>query len=493
MVSRSMATLSRVCTAAACLVLGTTALSQITDAAPAAAAGSSVSPLTTQRSGGVYVTNEGTPAGVSQYAIGLAGDLFPLSPPTVATDPTPNFLAVTPNGKSVYVSSDFFIDTVSQYTVDPSTGSLTPKNPPTVSPGRFPAGIAVTPNSKSAYVVSNTDRNIGQYNINPVTGGLSPKSPPTVAVPALAEPWAVAVSPDGKSAYVTGIGGGSTVLQYDIHPKTGNLSPKTPASVAAGGGDDPNGVAVSPDGKSVYVTNTGIGLSGTLSQYNVDPLTGALSPKVPATVATGFGPYGVAVTPDGKSVYVTNYGNPVGPPPGDTLSQYNVDPLTGALSPKVSATVAAGLSPRGIAVTPDGKDVYVTNVGDNTLSQYNIDALTGALSLKTPATVATGSGPTDVAVGPGPVIITTTSLPPGTVGQPYSVQLEAVGGTPPYTWNKYLPKGMGILPRGVGLSKSGLISGTPKRAGTYPITVKCLDSTSRRTQATQTLTLTINP
>jgi hypothetical protein len=92
------------------------------------------------------------------------------------------------------------------------------------------------------------------------------------------------------------------------------------------------------------------------------------------------------------------------------------------------------------------------------------------------------------------ITITTTSLPPGMVGVPYSVQLEATGGAPPYTWNKYLPKGMGTLPRGVTLSPSGLLSGTPKRAGTFTIAVKCLDSShSHKTQATQTLTLTINP
>ena len=93
----------------------------------------------------------------------------------------------------------------------------------------------------------------------------------------------------------------------------------------------------------------------------------------------------------------------------------------------------------------------------------------------------------------GQIAITTTTLPAGTVGQPYSFQLQATGGTPPYIWNKYLPKGQGVLPLGLSLSKSGLISGTPKRAGTYTIRVKCLDSShSHKTQAVQTLTLLIN-
>ena len=98
------------------------------------------------------------------------------------------------------------------------------------------------------------------------------------------------------------------------------------------------------------------------------------------------------------------------------------------------------------------------------------------------------------AVPGGPIHITTTSLPDATVGQPYSFQLQATGGIPPYTWNKYKPKGSGALPWHVTLSRSGLISGTPKHAGTYTIIIKCLDSTlSHKTQAVQTLTLTVNP
>ncbi len=89
--------------------------------------------------------------------------------------------------------------------------------------------------------------------------------------------------------------------------------------------------------------------------------------------------------------------------------------------------------------------------------------------------------------------ITTTSLPPGKVGVPYSFQLQAVGGAPPYSWNKYGPVGNGVLPLRVMLSRTGLISGIPKKAGNFTFTVKCLDSShSHRTQAVATFTLVIS-
>jgi uncharacterized repeat protein (TIGR01451 family) len=151
------------------------------------------------------------------------------------------------------------------------------------------------------------------------------------------DPVAVAVSPDGTSAYVANRDD-DTVSQYSIDPATGVLTPKSPAIVATG--SSPTAVAVSSDGKSAYVTNA---LDSTVSQYSIDGTTGALSPKSPPAVATGINPEGVAVTPDGRSAYVT-----AGP-----AVQYSIDPITGALSPKSPSAVAAGDFPRALAVTPD--------------------------------------------------------------------------------------------------------------------------------------------
>jgi DNA-binding beta-propeller fold protein YncE len=215
--------------------------------------------------------------------------------------------------------------------------------------------------------------------------------------------FSVAVTPDGKSAYVTTFNAG--VRQYNIDPLTGGLSPKRPAGVAAG--DTPEGVVVAPDGRSAYVTNIN---SNTISQYNIDQVTGALSPKTPATVATDTGPTnGVALAPDGKSLYVANSGisgHPAGS--GKDISQYDVDPLTGTLSPKTPAAVPANITgtAAGLAVTADGTSTYVTT--GSTVSQYTIDPVSGTLSPKSPAAVAAGAGfTTAIAVTPKPRVPTT--------------------------------------------------------------------------------------
>ena len=96
-------------------------------------------------------------------------------------------------------------------------------------------------------------------------------------------------------------------LQYGIGTG-GALTPKSPESV--GTGSSPEGVAVSPDGGSVYVTNEG---GDSISQYDIGA-NGAVTPKTPATVATGDRPHAVAVSPDGNSAYVTAIEDDVVPP-----------------------------------------------------------------------------------------------------------------------------------------------------------------------------------
>lgn len=86
-----------------------------------------------------------------------------------------------------------------------------------------------------------------------------------------------------------------------------------------------------------------------------------------------------------------------------------------------------------------------------------------------------------------PLVITTASLPNGTVGTASSATLVASGGTPPYTWS--LATGSN-LPPGLSLSASGTISGTPTAAGLYSFTIQVTDSSQ---VATRGFTVSISP
>ena len=341
----------------------------------------------------VYVGNVASD-NVSQYDA-FGGGLSPLSPFTVPAGSEPFRIAVSPDGRSVYVTNPgggTVPGTVSQYTVGPA-GVLTPKTPATVAAGSIPIGVAVSPDSRSVYVTNSdldsSDNSVLQYSAG-ADGALTPKSPPIVATGI--NPSGIAVSVDGHSVYVANVGrppSEGSLGQYSVGPG-GVLTPKSPPEV--GVGRNPSDLALSPDGRNVYASSIP---NLTLSQYSVG-VGGVLTFQM--AVNSGPGPLGVAITPDGKSIYVTNeFANAV--------RQFSVG-TGGALSVKSPATVQSGVNPDGVAVSPDGKSAYVTSINDNTVWQYDVDPQSGTLVPKSPATVATGEGPIGIAVSPLPRVPT---------------------------------------------------------------------------------------
>ena len=85
-----------------------------------------------------------------------------------------------------------------------------------------------------------------------------------------------------------------------------------------------------------------------------------------------------------------------------------------------------------------------------------------------------------------PPQIGTTSLPAGTVNQPYSQQVQVSGGNGTLTWSI----SGGSLPPGLALSPTGTISGTPTTQGTFNFTVSVTDSLGQ--SDTQALSIVIN-
>jgi YVTN family beta-propeller protein len=109
-------------------------------------------------------------------------------------------------------------------------------------------------------------------------------------------------------------------------------------------GDEPNGVAIHPNGQTVYVANT---VSGTVSVIQV------ASRLVVGTIFVGTEPYALAFTPNGTKLYVAN-------------ARSNDVSVVNPANNQVLRTIANIQEPRGLAVTSDGdaddadEKLYVT-------------------------------------------------------------------------------------------------------------------------------------
>jgi hypothetical protein len=86
------------------------------------------------------------------------------------------------------------------------------------------------------------------------------------------------------------------------------------------------------------------------------------------------------------------------------------------------------------------------------------------------------------------LFVTIASLPDATYGAAYSQALQAIGGTPPYSWSV----SSGALPAGLSLSAGGQITGSPTSVGTSSFTIQVTDSAAQPSSNTKSLSLTVD-
>jgi YVTN family beta-propeller protein len=184
------------------------------------------------------------------------------------------------------------------------------------------------------------------------------------SVPIGSEPEGIAVSPDRRSVYVTAEGDNRiAVVDAASRKKTAELDV----------GQRPRGVAFSPDGRRAYVTGE---LDASLTIVDTDAVQVLRRVTVPGE---GARPMGVAVSPNGATVYVTT-GR------GGTLVA--LDAESGAL--KGSARV--GERPWGVALSPDGRYAFTANGPSNDVSMVDTEAM------RVVETIKVGTRPWGVAV-----------------------------------------------------------------------------------------------
>lgn len=163
------------------------------------------------------------------------------------------------------------------------------------------------------------------------------------------------LTPDGKRMY-TANRVSHTVTSIDIG------TPASPgAIIQVATGSKPEGIDVSPDGREVWVGNTG---DGTIDIIDV------ASNTIKQSFAVGKVPIRVKFTPDGKRVLVSDNSA------GELI-------VIDAAARKVIKRVKAEGAPVGILIVPDGKKAFVARSGAGIVSVFDLGTLTFAGDIKT--------------------------------------------------------------------------------------------------------------
>jgi YVTN family beta-propeller protein len=251
-------------------------------------------------------------------------------------------VAATPNGKKLYVTNPSN-NTVS--IVDTTTKKVTSK----VDVGWKPCGVVVTPDGTKVYVTNEADNTISV--IDTTTNTV------TATVDVGYDPKVVTVNPAGTKIYVNG---GDTISVVDIDTNT--VIDTVPV------GYNPQGIAVTSDGTKVYVTNQDAELHGdspnAISEIDADSNTVINAFYLPGEA------YKVAAYPKGRWIYVSYYSlyfefGGIAVYDTNTDGFYDVWGLDNSY---------------GVAVTPDGKEVYTMIPNHN--SVYAINSINGLVKAK---------------------------------------------------------------------------------------------------------------
>ena len=127
---------------------------------------------------------------------------------------------------------------------------------------------------------------------------------------------------------------------------TSNVKLLTTIAIPAG----PHGLAVSPDGRTVYASSDG--------DSKVSVIDTATD-KVTRTIEVGTSPHGLAITPDGKTVLAAVFG---------TSTVAFIDTATATVTGRIPVA-----SPHNIALSPDGRTAYAAAQAKGALAIVIID------------------------------------------------------------------------------------------------------------------------
>ena len=283
----------------------------------------------------------------------------------------PTNLQITPDGKlGLVANSVLHTPDANGFTVSPDERlfvidltATPPKLTDTLTVGKQPSGLAISHKGDLALVANRYGKSISVLAIAGSTVSV------VAEVPVEQEAAAVAITPDGKRAFIClNLANRIGVLTIDgqkvTYDKTMDIA----------GLYNPYDIDITPNGKFVIVSTIGAGKNNSDAMAVIDA-TGP-HPHTIDIMTPGTGPEGFAISPDGKWVAAALIGGSGAKQSdwfktkGGELALMTFDAKTGVMEVKSRAPL--GGLPEGLAFSPKSDFVYVGNFFDSDLQVFHI-------------------------------------------------------------------------------------------------------------------------
>jgi DNA-binding beta-propeller fold protein YncE len=240
------------------------------------------------------------------------------------------FMAITPNGKTIYVGGDEPNAVIPVSTVTDTAGK------PIEFGGQVPNQILITPNGKTAYVLG-----LSGGEIYPIATATNTMEKPIRAGQGAGGLYQMVMTPDGKTLYVVSSNPVAAGPSYVIPISTATNTPGKPIKIQSANVE----IVMNPDGTAVYAIDESS--AGT----EVIPISTATNtPGKPSNVGEAAGV--LTITRSGQIIYLVRYGIRTGPS--------GVIPFSTATNTAGKPIKVNGMVP-DMAVTPDGNTAYVAS------------------------------------------------------------------------------------------------------------------------------------
>ena len=303
---------------------------------------------------------------------------------TITDKRNPNFLAVAPSRKQLYVicgeglTPEDRTGSVLAFAIDPQTGMIK-KLDQQSSEGRGPAHVSVDPKGRFAYVANYGQGNFAIYPIE--ADGALGKAKQVLQFAGAGFDTALQKAPfvhsvipsaDGKFIYTSSLGL-DRIMVYGVSD-SGDFQPANPPYASSTPGAGPRHFVIHPNGRFAWSVEE---ITSSVAAYDRDPKTGALTAKerfkmVPPEHTGNTSGADIHLSPDGKFLYASVRDL-------DKIAVYAIDRKTGKLTP-VALEDTHGDHPRNFCIDKKGEFVFVENMLSDNIAIFKRDRKTGRMS-----------------------------------------------------------------------------------------------------------------